>query len=62
MQKISTKNHFTKQLSLPFSEKEQETLINELTFLLTSIGLDKEGNINQQGSTIEDIIDLFFTE
>ncbi len=52
-------NCFTNRYSLIFSINEVEETLDELTFLLTLIGLNQEGEINNQGLFIEELIDLF---
>lgn len=44
-----------------FSDKEIESILDELTYLLTNIGLDSDSNINDIGLIIEDHIDIFST-
>ena len=41
---------------------KKETILDELTFLLTSTGLNRSGELNNDGLIIEDIIDLFTNE
>lgn len=53
------KNQSTNRILISFSNNEKTIMLDELTYLLTSIGLDDEETINQQGLIIEDIIDLF---
>lgn len=41
------------------SSQEQDAILDELSFLLTSIGLDNYGEVNEKGLDIEGMIDLF---
>jgi hypothetical protein len=55
----NNKKHPSDSYLLFFSISEIEEILNELTFLLTLIGVNKEGEINNQGLFVEELIDLF---
>lgn len=57
LQKIQESKH--KSLSIPLSEEEVEVVLDELTFLFTLKGIDKDGEPNKLGLYIEGLIDLF---
>lgn len=52
------KNYPTARYLITFSDSEKELLLDELSFLLTSIGLDQHDEVNEQGLLIDHIIDL----
>lgn len=56
------KKIFNNKLIINFNENEKEQFLDELTFLLTSIGLDNDSEINERGIIIEDIIDQILND
>lgn len=60
--RIYKKSHPTDQYLILFSNREVELILDELSFLITSIWLNENCEINEFGSIIEDVIDLFLNE
>ena len=46
-------------VSLPEGKEETERLLDDLSYLLTSKGMDKDWEPNEFGLKIEELIDLF---
>ena len=57
--RVVVKNYKTDKFILNLSDNEKEILLNELTYLLTAIGFDKNEEINSEGMLIEHLVDLF---
>jgi hypothetical protein len=68
IQQSLTNNHVLKngyptdQFIVTITNVEKEQLLNELTCLMTSIGIDSNGNATAIGGIIEDLIDLIISE
>ncbi len=50
----------TDRYLITLTDSEIEIVLNELTFYLTSYGLDKNVEVNKTGLKIEELIDLFY--
>lgn len=51
--------HAYDKIEIPLSLEEANVVLDELTYLLTSIGINNDSSINESGGEIEKYIDVF---
>lgn len=56
---IFERNHPTNRFFINFNQYEKEIILDNLTFVLTDKGVNKNGEISDKGIRIEELIDLF---